>query len=438
MAKKVREQNKWTIPSDWNEAEDGFQLAVICVPNSRQWRGIFTGQISDLAYGRNYNKLTGTITDAQDIARDIFESMAMTCLDDMIIALQCVCQSATILAEKAGKEAGDTEEPPSDGQVVTGPGEQFPDAETFYSAKCTVSNAVRDTVFETIKWLGDNNIDLLAGLFGGVTSGLIVGLSLAGPAGWAVAIAGSLIPLIAGYLVRYSFSFGDVEDALDETHEATVHALYNGNSTDSSRDGFLSAVDAAATSITVVERQILSFLLSNTLLNQLFEPRPDLMDYEPPDPITCPSFSHAFDFTIDNQGWERDDDDGRPFGDYVPGVGWVSVWGAVQGAPDERLYIRMDTFLADSLTSLTATYTMTGLCTASANAKAEFIRSGQRVWGHNMQPPCGENGFIYEGVMTLDNCTAMRMTTVGGVASDGQVEFIITKIVVTGTGTNPF
>ena len=70
MVKKTREENKWTIPSDWNEEIDGYMCYVLCVPNSRQWRGIFAGQVSDLAYGRNWNKLTGNIKANQFIATE--------------------------------------------------------------------------------------------------------------------------------------------------------------------------------------------------------------------------------------------------------------------------------------------------------------------------------------------------------------------------------
>jgi hypothetical protein len=304
MAKKVREQNKWTIPSDWDEETDGYQLAVICVPNSRQWRGIFIGQISDLSYGRNYNRLTGTITGAQEIARDIFESMTMTCLDDVIIALQCVCSSMTTLAEKSGDTEQEIDPPLSDGTVGIGPGEQFPDQEAYFDAKCNVANGIYDTVLETVQWLEDNNVDLLAGTFGGITSGLIVALLGAGPVGWAIVLVASATAGLASFLIRYSVNFFDLKTALGEVHDECVLALYNAGTGFAARANFITEAENATQPITPIESDLLELLLSNKMVNQLFEPRSDLEDYVSPDPVDCgAAILQVWDFDSDVEGW---------------------------------------------------------------------------------------------------------------------------------------
>jgi hypothetical protein len=311
MTKKVREQNKWTIPSDWNEAEDGYLLYTLCLPNSRQWRGIFVGHISDLAYGRNYNKLTGTITEAQAIAREVFESMGSVCLDDILVAVQCLCRQTTIVAESTEEEAGDIDTPPFRGAVSVGPGEQFPDTGTYYDAKCNAANAIYDTVLGSIDWLRVNDVDMLAGLFGGVTTGLIIGLTLAGPVGWAVEVAGSVIGLLAGFLIRYSLDFVDVKSALVEMHEECVAALYAANSASGAESAFLAAVDDATQPITAVERQLLGFIMSNEMLNQLFDIREDVANYQSPDPIDCGAVLIVWTFPTDVESWTFvDDSDG--------------------------------------------------------------------------------------------------------------------------------
>lgn len=435
MAKKGREQNKWTIPSDWDEETDGFQLAVICVPNSRQWRGIFVGQISDLAYGRNYNKLTGTITDAQAIARDIFESMTMACLDDVINALQCACEGMTVLAEKSSEIEQEIDPPPSNGDISVGPGEQFPDEAAYFSAKCSVANGIYDTVLETVQWLDDNNVDLLAGTFGGVTTGLVTALLGAGPVGWAIVLISSATAALASFLIRYAVNFFDLKEALVDVHSECVLALYNASDTSAARTEFIAAAEGATQPITPIESDLLGLLLSGKMLNQLFGPRPDVGSYESPNPINCPtSWLHTFDFTVSNGGWTNDATHSRPFGTYSPGVGWVSVWGAV-GVFDERLYLEKTGVGGEIIQSVTVTYVFSGACGPAR-------RTGIVVWdGSTIQredsvtPDCGD--FVHEGIFS-DVGTIITTNAVGDASADGALEITITEIVVTGSGTDPF
>lgn len=290
MAKKVREENKWTIPSDWNEETDGFQLVAMCIPNSRQWRGIFVGQISDLAYGRNWNKKSGVILDVQPVARDIFESMSMACLDDVVTALNCICEQITLVGEKSGTVEQEVDDPASGGEISVGPGEQFPDLSAYEVAKCNAANGIYDTILESVQWLVANNVDLLAGIFGGVTSGLLLGLLLAGPVGWAVALAGSVLGAMAGYLVRFAVNFTDLESAMGEVHEEAVEALFTSQNSIDARNAFVATIEAATTPITPVESGLLEIMLSFEMLNNLFEPRSDLAEYISPDPIDCTGF----------------------------------------------------------------------------------------------------------------------------------------------------
>ena len=70
---------KSTIPNDWNESTDGWEMAVLCYPNSDQWRVLIRGAIYQLTRGRNWNETTGTIIEAQNIALEILESLDMGC-----------------------------------------------------------------------------------------------------------------------------------------------------------------------------------------------------------------------------------------------------------------------------------------------------------------------------------------------------------------------
>lgn len=309
MAKKVREVDKWTIPSDWDEETDGFQILVMCVPNSREWRGIVIGQLSDLSYGRNYNRNSGTITDAQAVARDIFESVEMACLDDVLSVLQCICDQQQLLVLKTDSAGQTIEAGNSDGVVTVGEGEQFATQEDYFDAKCNVANATYDSVLGMVSWLKDNNIDVKAGVYGGVTSGLLVGLAIAGPLGWTWALVGSLVTTLAGTLVAEAIDFEDLEDAVIDTHDECVAALFNAQDALTAEDNFIAAVGAGAPPITSVEEGILKILLSADMLNQLFSPRDDIVAYVSLNPVDCGSFLlQSWTFPADVEGWTFRDD----------------------------------------------------------------------------------------------------------------------------------
>jgi len=76
---------KSPIPDDWNEESDGYALLLLCIPNSQLWRATVRGRIADIAGGRVWDERTGRVTDVQAIGREIFDSMAICKLDDLLV-----------------------------------------------------------------------------------------------------------------------------------------------------------------------------------------------------------------------------------------------------------------------------------------------------------------------------------------------------------------
>lgn len=70
--------NQMPIPTDWNEEEQGYALAVVCFPNSDQWRRNLRGAIYALTRGRNYDFDTGHFLTIEPYAVDIWDSF-MAC-----------------------------------------------------------------------------------------------------------------------------------------------------------------------------------------------------------------------------------------------------------------------------------------------------------------------------------------------------------------------
>jgi hypothetical protein len=73
------------VPNDWNEEDNGHILVMMCIPNSQMWRAIIRGRIWDLTGWADWDPATGRVTPAQAICREIFNSMSMCKLDDLLV-----------------------------------------------------------------------------------------------------------------------------------------------------------------------------------------------------------------------------------------------------------------------------------------------------------------------------------------------------------------
>ncbi len=210
-------------------------------------------------------------------------------LNDMSVEelLECICASTSALVEQGALEGQAVPGVSSDGDVSVGEGEQFPTQSAYFDAKCSVSNGIFDTILGMVDWLDDNDVDLIAGLFGGVTTGLLVGVAISGPMGWAWLLTGALISGIGGYLIKLAINFSDLSSALSDTHDECVLGLFNASDADIAQDNFIAAVEGGSPTITSVESGLLGLLLVSDMVNQLFSPREDMATYVSPDPVDC-------------------------------------------------------------------------------------------------------------------------------------------------------
>lgn len=111
------------IPNDWTEL-DGYISVFFCMPNSPQWRRIVVGHIEGLSYGRYWNRETGTITEAQEIAGKMFETMQIC---DIETQLSAIANNTADIAERmprlytlAELEAAFDQNPVIDWEQVSG------------------------------------------------------------------------------------------------------------------------------------------------------------------------------------------------------------------------------------------------------------------------------------------------------------------------------
>lgn len=246
------------------------------------------------------------VVDAVDLMRRDLNSMGVEQL------LECICAANSALVEQAALAGQAVGEIASNGEVAVGPDEQFPDQSSYFDAKCNVSNAIFDTILGMVDWLDDNDVDLIAGLFGGVTTGLLVGIAISGPMGWAWALVGALVSGMAGYIIKLAVNFSDLSAALSDTHDECVLGLFNASDAGAAKANFIEAVEAGTPTITSVESGFLGILLVSDLINNLFAPRGDIVLYASPDPVDCGgALLASWTYPTDAEGWTfRDDSEG--------------------------------------------------------------------------------------------------------------------------------
>lgn len=277
----------YLIPNDWDSTS--YHLWVFCAPASQDWDSIVRGAMLDLTRGRSWDASTGSITDTQTIAREMYDTMAIC--DELVAALQGIetaINGLNVGGSACSCEGGSQlEESPSDGQVDIGPGERFPDQATYDTAKCRASNGIYDTIKNAIDDLKIYDVDTLGS--GGISLavGLVTTLIASGPIGWGVALVlGAVSGLVTLLLSGPAFDLNDISQIWDDNQQDLVCEFYTGADTASSRAAVLLLLDSLGAN--TFEQSFVGLLMTETLINQLFnEMTDDTENYISPNPIDC-------------------------------------------------------------------------------------------------------------------------------------------------------
>lgn len=153
----------------------------------------------------------------------------------------------------------------------------------------------------------------------------------------------------------------------------------------------------------------------------------------------CGLWTHTFDFEAENDGWTDRAEDTRPYGIYNAGIGWVSEFaGASESLEnDERLYIQKKSFPSRTIIQIQIFYTTTGVAGGSSadsviGLKLAGVLQEDEHFGNYSVP----DTFVIQWDGS-ESCDEIEQSMTGDSSSDNS-ESIITKIVVTGEGTDPF
>lgn len=217
-----------------------------------------------------------------------------TSIDDGTLALQSLQLALTTLIESCCKAQAGTQEgadsPPETGQVETGePGAQFGNTAEYLDAKCKSANGIFDTIRNVYQTFDEENVDAIVEGGGSVIGILFALLALIGPGGWAIIGVAGAIAGMATALLGGSLDFEDLVTALDDVKDEIIQAMYDASSPEAARQGFLTEYALASPTPTSTELAFTKTILTNMLLNNLFDVGNQFLQYTPPAPYVCAS-----------------------------------------------------------------------------------------------------------------------------------------------------
>lgn len=259
-------------------------------------------ETSDIEAGRAINDFTDGLKDCL---------MSGCNVSDLISAVNGLTEAIGGCCEKiAGRGTQDIDDPPHDGDVPVGIDERWETHDAFFTAKCRVANAIYDTVLGAVTDIGASDIEMiLSGVAGGPVAVLAGKIATAGVLGWAISKVSLAMVSLAFVLIDLIVNFNDIGDALAAQHAPLVKALFNGSDARAAKSSFMAVL--AEEELPSADTLLVSTLLTNDLLNQLFNPRSDAARYVSPVAITCDTTLQIWTFPVDGQSWAfRDDSTG--------------------------------------------------------------------------------------------------------------------------------
>jgi len=227
--------SQWAIPGDWTE-DDGSQAVVFCIPNSLEWKATVTGMVTQLLHGRSWDGSTGSITDAQQIGREVFETMAFLCLEDLQAIVVAINQlTATIDGQGAsGGGCGcappgkDTTGIPPEGEEGEPPPTGYVDFTTPGDDKCVQAHILLDDIQTFLQSCIDAGVQQITwATIGTMEAALVIVLAniTGGPLVWALTIL-SAIGALVWALLTFEFDLQRILDITTDKYDDLICAIY--------------------------------------------------------------------------------------------------------------------------------------------------------------------------------------------------------------------
>lgn len=302
MARRYPLPRLMPIPNDTNEAQCDA-VGLFCFPDTPEWRRVIAGLMAKLTYGRAWDEGTGIVKDAQAVGSEIFGSLCIMCIDDLLEAINgisssieaqtvqmSVCCSTTgggVGTEEPGVDITEGETPPAGSGFSPLP--DPPGSQAYQSRKCKVANWIIEQLATLLSDL--QPIELLSQVtVASVTA--IVTAALAALATGPLAIGIAVVALLANvvaYLVAGQADLAGLSALVTANHDDLVCALYESTSSDGAKTALVAALGAAGAN--QVQTGLVEILIDYKPLSALFAQsdspagvvlEESLPDYTPP------------------------------------------------------------------------------------------------------------------------------------------------------------
>lgn len=337
MAKKRR---GWIIPNDWDGVSQS--LLIACIPDSPQWKSVVKGAIYLLTRGYEWDETTGTVTVAQAIGKDIYDSMglceellaAVVDIGNTLKANSCGCNIGQAEDTTEGESGGTV--PPPIGDIVFTEPSVTPDRD------CKAANEVHRFLRELIAELDSYNVDDMGTLGLALVVSIITGVlgsAVASPlAGVVLAVAGAL-SVFAARLLGVTLDLANMLSVMTTNGQDLVCALYNATTAAGARTDYLAI--CTSNGMSSVEAAALELLMTNGLMNILWFDTAETTAY-------WPTYTPEFDCTscVEPEGcpWVFKDNQGPTGTGDLTKNGQLRTLTATQGSGGlYRVHVDLDT-----------------------------------------------------------------------------------------------
>lgn len=234
----------YLIPDDWNGQD--YALLMMCIPDSEQWRSSYTGAISYLNRGWQWDEKTGSILDTIQVARESFMSLSICGFDVVVAAINNVADAIRNQQVCCGATYGTEDNPPGtiDGTEGTPPAGFVEPVVAVDTHRCDMANLFYQGVDDTLTGLIDAGFESQFSLGVAVIT-LVFGTVLAGASAFFAAfveyigfVANLILSLFSG-----EFSLAAMQTAWQAAKEDIICTLYTEGDTDNRKAAYDDLVD---------------------------------------------------------------------------------------------------------------------------------------------------------------------------------------------------
>jgi len=265
----------YLIPDDWDG--ESYGLLVMCIPNSLGWYTSYTGAITELGHGWNWDAKTGDLLTTLDIAREANMTIQLCGFADIVSALNAIAAAVGSGGASGccgGQTFGETE-PVSgtiDGTEGTPPDGFVEPTATFDQHKCDAANLFYHGVESVLIELDAVNFESQFALGMTVITTLFSAVMVA--AGGIFVAFLDYIGFIAQLILALwngTFSIADMLAEWQANKTDIICTLYSSGTLDSKKEAYDALVDSMT--LDPVEKEFLkAFATVSVLASTYYTP----------------------------------------------------------------------------------------------------------------------------------------------------------------------